>query len=456
MTDQTPHHVVIVGGGFGGLHAAKALGKTWLNRNNYKVTIIDKRNFHLFQPLLYQVATGSLSPGEIATPLRHIMRKYDNIEVMQSTVLDIDPDQRVIQHEFGELNYDSLIVATGVKHHYFGNDQWRGHAPGLKTVEHALEMRRRIFTAFEQAELEQDPVIRQQLMTFVVVGAGPTGVELAGSIAELAHKTLRDDFSHIDPADARIVLIEGAGQVLPPYAPSLGNAAENHLKNLGVETMKNSMVTNIESARVTVQVGDDVTEIPAGTILWAAGVCASKFGNQLAERTSAVQGPGGKLIVNDDMSLPEYPNIFVIGDLSHFAHGKKGVVPGVAPAAAQQGSYLAKLLKRREKNKTIKPFKYFDKGSMSVIGRNRAVAQIGKVKLKGFFAWWVWAAVHIFYLIEFDQKVLVMVRWAGKYFRRKRGIRLITGGKFNRAQALANLQGGQESEQADNTKNKVA
>lgn len=448
MTDQSQHHVVIVGGGFGGLHAAKALGKTWLNKNNYKVTIIDKRNFHLFQPLLYQVATGSLSPGEIATPLRHIMRRYDNIEVMQSTVLDVDPEQKILKHEFGDIPYDTLIVGTGVKHHYFGNDHWRGDAPGLKTVEHALEMRRRIFTAFEQAELEKDPVIREQLMTFVVVGAGPTGVELAGSIAELAHKTLRDDFSHIDPADARIVLIEGAGQVLPPYPPSLGNAAEEHLKRLGVETIKSSMVTNVENARVTVQHGEDVRDIPAGTILWAAGVTASKFGTVLAERTHTVAGPGGKLIVNDDMSLPDYPDIFVIGDLSHFAHGKKGVVPGVAPAAAQQGSYVAKLLKRREKNKAIKPFKYFDKGSMSVIGRNRAVAKIGKVNMKGFFAWWVWAAVHIFYLIEFDQKVLVMVRWAGKYFRRKRGIRLITGGKFNRAQALANQRNGQESEQS--------
>lgn len=440
LTDQatSKHHVVIVGGGFAGLHAAKELGARW-HSSDFHVTLIDKRNFHLFQPLLYQIATGSLSPGEIATPLRSIVRRYDNVDVLQATVESIDPDGKTVVLDSGKrLDYDSLIVGTGVKHQYFGNDQWRGYAPGLKTVEHALEMRRRIFGAFEQAELASDPELRKQLMTFVVVGAGPTGVELAGSIAELAHHTLVGDFANIDTREARIILIEGAGAVLPSYPEQLCAKAQKALEKLGVEVITHSFVTDIDDVSVTYQESGEDFHINASAVLWAAGVSASRFGQALAKATDSPVDRAGKLIVEADMSLPNYPDIYVAGDLSHFAHGDRPAVPGVAPAAAQQGKYVAKCLKKKAKGKDIKPFKYFDKGSMSVIGRNAAVAKIGKVKLDGFLAWWIWAFVHIFYLIEFDQKVLVMVRWAGKYFRRKRGVRLITGGDFNRAQRSAN------------------
>lgn len=413
-------HVVIVGGGFGGLFAARELGKS-----GYEVTLLDKRNFHLFQPLLYQVATGTLTVGDISTQQRVVLKKRKNVRTLMSTVFDIDVDSRTIHHEHGELSYDILIAATGVKHQYFGNDQWREHAPGLKTVEHALEIRHKIFRAFEEAEQEEDPVRRQQLMTFVVVGGGPTGVELAGALGELAHRTMVGDFRKIDSRDAKIYLVEGADNVLPPYSDGLRAKANSYLTGLGVEVLTHTMVKNIEAGKVSIQKGDELSTIEANTILWAAGVKISAFGRMLAERTGAEQDRGGRLIVDKDLSLPSHPDIFVVGDLAHY--DRDGApLPGLAPVAIQQGRFLGKLLKRRLEGKPDKAFNYVDKGSMAMIGRYRVVGQVGKIPVTGFSAWFTWAAVHVWSLIEPGQRISVTVQWLWRYFGRTAD-RLITG-----------------------------
>lgn len=413
-------HVVIVGGGFGGLFAARELGKS-----GYDVTLLDKRNFHLFQPLLYQVATGTLTVGDISTQQRVVLKKRKNVRTLMSTVYDIDTENRTIHHEKGELQYDILIAATGVKHQYFGNDQWREHAPGLKTVEHALEIRHKIFRAFEDAEQEEDPVRRQQLMTFVVVGGGPTGVELAGALGELAHRTMVGDFRKIDPRDAKIYLVEGADNVLPPYSDGLRDKAKGYLEGLGVDVLTNTMVKNIEAGKVSIQKGDEQSSIEADTILWAAGVKISAFGRMLADRTGAEQDRGGRLIVNKDLSLPSNPEIFVVGDLAHY--DRDGApLPGLAPVAIQQGRFLGKLLKRRLEGKPDKAFNYVDKGSMAMIGRYRVVGQVGKIPVTGFSAWFTWAAVHVWSLIEPGQRIAVTVQWVWRYFGRTAD-RLITG-----------------------------
>lgn len=426
-TNPSMPHLVVVGAGFAGLYAARKLGKS-----NYRITIVDKRNFHLFQPLLYQVATGTLDAADIATPIRSIVKKNRNTAVLQSTAMDVDPKRKILIHEGGELAYDKLVVATGVKHQYFGNDHWSAEAPGLKTVEHALEIRRRILTALENAELEQDADKRACHMRFVVVGAGPTGVELAGTIAELCHHTLKGEFRNIDTADCEIYLIEGAAQVLPPYAKTLGDAAQKSLESLGVTVLKQSMVTNIEHACVTVKTGDNSQAINADTILWAAGVKASKFGQTLSKRTGVELDRAGKVKVSPDLSLEKFPDIFVAGDLACFEHQGDSALPGVAPVAKQQGAYLAKRLKNELSGKTTPAFNYKDQGSMAVIGVNHAVAEVFGLKFKGAKAWFLWALVHIFFLIETDKKILVFVRWISKYFLRKRGVRLITGGPFAR------------------------
>lgn len=426
-TTPSQPHLVIVGAGFAGLYAASKLGKT-----DYRITVIDKRNFHLFQPLLYQVATGTLDASDIATPIRSVLRKHQNTTVLQSTAIDIDPKRKVLIHEGGELSYDKIVVATGVKHQYFGNDHWNAEAPGLKTVDHALEIRRRILTALENAELETDPEKRATLMRFVIVGAGPTGVELAGTIAELCRKTVVKEFRNIDPRDCEIHLIEGAPQVLPPYPKELGDAAQKSLEDLGVTLLKQAMVTNIERAQVTLKSGDEEKQIAADTILWAAGVKASKFGRALYARTGVELDRAGKVKVNPDLSLPDYPDIFVAGDLACFEHQGDSPLPGVAPVAKQQGSYLAKRLKNELTGKDTPAFKYNDQGSMAVIAVNHAVADVYGFKFKGVIAWFVWAFVHIFYLVETDKKILVTVRWLSKYILRKRGVRLVTGGPFAR------------------------
>jgi NADH dehydrogenase len=419
--DQSPHHVVIVGGGFGGLYAAKALAKAPV-----KVTLIDKRNFHLFQPLLYQVATGGLSAGDISSPLRAVLSRQKNTEVLMGEVTEIDPQQQTVKVQNRELNYDSLIVATGVSHHYFGNEQWAPKAPGLKTVEDALEMRRRIFVAFEAAEKETDPEKRRAWLTFVLVGGGPTGVELAGAMAELAYSTLKDDFRNIDTSEAKIILIEGMDRVLPPYPPELSAKAQASLERLGVTIQTKAMVTNIENDVVTIRKGDETEQIAARTVLWAAGMKASGMGEVIAKATGAELDRAGRVIVEPDLSVPNHPNIFVIGDLANFPHQNDKPLPGVAPVAMQEGQYVARLIKRRLKGETLPAFHYNDYGSLAVIGRNAAVVDLGFIKFAGFPAWLAWIFIHIFFLIEFDNKLLVLIQWGWNYFTRKRGARLIT------------------------------
>jgi NADH dehydrogenase len=419
--NQSPHHVVIVGGGFGGLYAAKALAKAPV-----KVTLIDKRNFHLFQPLLYQVATGGLSAGDISSPLRAVLSRQKNAEVLMGEVTDVDPKQQTIKLQNRQLTYDTLIVATGVSHHYFGNDQWAPKAPGLKTVEDALEMRRRIFLAFEAAEKETDPEKRRAWLTFVLIGGGPTGVELAGALAELAYSTLKNDFRNIDTSEAKILLLEGMDRVLPPYPAELSAKAKASLEHLGVTVQTNTLVTNIEDNIVTIRRGDQIEQIPAQTILWAAGMKASGMGAVLSNATGVELDRAGRVIVTPDLSVSEHPNIFVIGDLANFPHQDGKPLPGVAPVAMQQGQYVAHLIKKRLKGETLPAFKYADYGSLAVIGRNAAVVDLGFVKFAGFPAWLAWIFVHIFFLIEFDNKLLVLIQWGWNYFTRKRGARLIT------------------------------
>ena len=422
VRSQSPHHVVIVGGGFGGLHAAQSLGNA-----NVQVTLIDKRNFHLFQPLLYQVATGGLSPSDISSPLRSILNKHQNTKVIMGEVRDVDPHQQKVFLNKGEINYDTLIVATGVSHHYFGNEQWAPTAPGLKTVEDALEMRRRIFMAFEAAEKETEIEKRRAWLTFVIVGGGPTGVELAGAIAELAYSTLKRDFRNINTAEAKIVLVEGMDRVLPPYPPELSAKAEASLVKLGVKVQTKALVTNIEDNVVTIRQGENIEMVEARTVLWAAGVKASVMGTILAEHTGVELDRVGRVMVESDLSIKGYPQIFVIGDLANFTKPDGKPLAGVAPVATQEGKYVADLISKRLVSQKLAPFEYFDAGSLSVIGRHSAVADFGSLKISGFFAWLIWVFVHIYYLIDFDNKLVVFIQWTWSYFTRRRGARLITG-----------------------------
>ena len=417
------HHVVIVGGGFAGLYAAKSLGKAPV-----RVTLIDKRNFHLFQPLLYQVATGGLSAGDISSPLRAVLSRQKNVKVLMGEVVDIDPDARKVTLKRNEtVPYDSLILATGSSHHYFGNDHWSDIAPGMKTIEDALEVRRRIFLAFEAAEKESDPERRKALLTFLVVGAGPTGVELAGALAELAYETIKDDFSNIDPQETKIILLEGMDRVLPPYPADLSVAAQASLEKLGVEVRIKSLVTNIDGDTVSIKHDGTVTDMQACTVLWAAGIKASPLGKAVAEKTGAETDRIGRVMVEPDMSVANYPSLYIAGDLAHFAHQEGKPLPGTAAVAMEMGSYLAKAIKTKLAKKPVNPFHYKDKGSMAVIGRNEAVADLNFMKLSGFPAWFIWIFVHIYFLIEFDNKLLVLLQWAFNYFTYLRGARLITG-----------------------------
>lgn len=422
QSGRSPHRVVIIGGGFGGLYAAQSLSNAPV-----EVTLVDKRNFHLFQPLLYQVATGGLSPGDISSPLRAVLSKSRNTKVLMDEVTDIDPDARTVTLRHDTLSYDSLIVATGVSHHYFGNDHWADQAPGLKTIEDALEMRRRIFLAFEAAEREPDPEKRRAWLTFVVVGGGPTGVELAGALAELAYGTLKTDFRNINTEEAKILLVEGMDRLLPPYPPDLSIQAEESLRDLGVTIQTSAFVTSIERGVVTIKQGDRLDQVQSRTVLWAAGVKASAMGKVLADRAGAELDRVGRVVVNVDFSVPNYPNIYVIGDLANYAHPDGKPLPGTGAVAMQQGSYIARQLKAQLQEKTIKPFRYFDAGSLAVIGRNAAVARLGNYHFAGFPAWLIWVFIHIYYLIEFDNKLVVMIQWAWTYFTQNQGSRLITG-----------------------------
>jgi len=417
-----PHRVVIIGGGFGGLYAAKAL-----RRAPVEVTLIDRRNFHLFQPLLYQVATGGLSPGDIASPLRYVLRSSQNTEVLLGEVIDLDIAGRRVILRDGEAAYDTLIVATGSSHHYFGNDQWEPLAPALKTIEDATEIRRRILLAFEKAEREPDAEARSAWLTFVVVGAGPTGVELAGALGEIANDTLRHDFRHIIPPESRILLLEGGDRVLPAYPPDLSARAEESLIRLGVRPITGAAVTAIDEAGVTVRRGDQEERIAARTVLWAAGVAASPLGRFLTEQGGAHLDRAGRVMVEPDFTIAGHPEKLVIGDLANFSHQTGKPLPGVAPVAMQEGRYAAALVRQRLAGKTSAAFHYHDKGSLATIGRAAAVADFGRIHMHGMPAWLTWLFVHLLYLVEFDNRLLVLIQWAYNYVTRNRGARLITG-----------------------------
>jgi NADH:ubiquinone reductase (H+-translocating) len=419
------HRVVVVGGGFAGLYAARALG----GQKAVDVTLVDRRNFHLFQPLLYQVATGALSPGEIAQPLRSILRRHRNIAVIlgEATALDVQ-GRRVLLSDGGPIPYDTLLVATGARHAYFGKDQWASLAPGLKTVEDATEVRRRVLIAFEAAEREADPVRRQEWMTFLVVGGGPTGVELAGALGEIANDTLRNDFRAIHPPDARILLVEALERILPTYPESLSRAAVRHLDRLGAQVRCGTRVTEIDDHGVTVQEGDRTERIPCRTVLWAAGVQASRFGRVVAEAVGVETDRAGRIAVQPNLTLPGHPEIFILGDLAIAGQQQPRGWPGVAPAAIQMGQYAAKTIRARLGGESIRPFRYRNKGNLATIGRARGVADLGAFRrFDGFVAWIMWLVVHIFYLIGFQNRLVVIIRWGWSFLTRGRGTRLITG-----------------------------
>ncbi len=413
--------VVIIGGGFGGLYCAQAL-----RRAPVQLTLLDRRNFHLFQPLLYQVATGGLSPGEIAEPLRTVLRRQHNARVLLGDVVDIDVMRRRVVLSDGVVDYDLLVVAAGATHHYFGHDEWAKWAPGLKRIEDATEIRSRIFLAFESAEREPDPQRRHAWLTFVIVGAGPTGVELAGALSEIANDTLKNDFRSIHPPDAQILLLEAAPRVLPPYPPSLSEKAKRSLERLGVTVRLNTAVSRVEPDGVAIRNGDHEEHIPSRTVLWAAGVQASPLAALLARATGASIDRNGRVLVERDLSLPGHPEIFAIGDMVHFEQDG-AMLPGIAPVAMSEGRYVANQIARRLANKPLKPYRYFAKGQLAVIGRSAGVADIRGIHFSGFLAWLTWLFVHLLYLVEFENRLLVLVQWAWNYLTFNRGARLITG-----------------------------
>jgi NADH dehydrogenase len=419
MNNRHIPQVVIVGAGFGGLNAAEELAKAPL-----KITLIDRRNYHTFQPLLYQVATAGLSPGEIAAPVRSILRSHKNVEVLMAEVLGFNLERKTVETSDTEIPYDYLIVAAGSSHAYFGHDEWEPLAPGLKTIEDALEIRRRILLAFELAERQAAAGQAFMPLNFVVVGGGPTGVELAGTLAEISHHALTHEFRSIDPSRTHILLVEGGPRILPSYPEDLSRSAQEQLQHLGVEVRTSAMVTQVEPGAVTV----GQTRLAATVILWAAGVAASPLGKKLG----APVDRAGRVPVQPDLSLPGHPEVFVIGDLATLKdeHGK--MLPGVAPVAIQQGRFVAKLIREETKHVgTARPaFHYWDKGSIATIGRAAAVAEFGKIHISGFLAWLSWLFVHIFFLIGFRNRILVFIQWAWSYVTYERGARLITGSTY--------------------------
>jgi NADH dehydrogenase len=418
------HHVVIIGGGFGGLYATQSL-----KRAPVRVTLVDQRNFHLFQPLLYQVATGWLSPANIASTLRAVLRRQTNASVLLAEAADIDVANRQVILVDGRIGYDTLIVATGSRLHYFGNEHWEALAPSLKTVEDATEIRGRIFLAFEAAEREIDPSKLGALLTFVIIGGGPTGVELAGALGEIAKDILRHDFSNIELGDVSILLIEGAERILQTYPRELSSKAEMFLNRLGVKVRINATVTDIRRDEVIIKRGETLEAIPCRTVLWAAGVQASPLGKALAKATGAKLDRGGRIFVEPDLSLPNHPEIFVIGDLANYPDQTGNPLPGTAPVAIQQGRHVANVLRNRIEGKPIPAFRYRDRGNMAIVGRASAVAELGKFRFSGFLAWLMWLFVHLVNLVEFENRVLVLIQWGWYYFARNRGARLITGNK---------------------------
>jgi NADH dehydrogenase len=424
------HHVVVVGGGFGGLQAVAGL-----RRADVDISLVDRRNFHLFQPLSYQVATGALSPGEIAYPLRAIFKRDQNVRVYMAEVTGFDLEQRRLRLRPVDgllppitVPYDTLIVAGGSRYSYFGHDEWKRAAPEVKSLESALGVRSRILTAFEAAELDPDPERRRGRLTFVVVGAGPTGVEMAGQIAELTRDTLRRDFRAINPREGRVLLVEAADRILGTFPPSLSRKAQRSLERLGVTPLLNRTVVAIDAQGVTTRTPDGKTErIPAETAIWAAGVTASDLARELGNLTGAELDSAGRVTVEQDLTLPGHPEVLALGDMVRIrsAGGEAMTLPGVAPVAMQQGRYAAKLVRSRMRGHPSQPFRYRDKGNLATIGRARAVADIKGLHLSGFIAWVIWLTVHLWYLIGFQNRLLVCIRWAFSFTTHGRGARLI-------------------------------
>jgi NADH dehydrogenase len=412
--NQSPR-VVIVGAGFGGLNVARALrGK------EADVVVVDRRNYHLFQPLLYQVATAALSPGDIAYPIRAVLSKYKNTHTLLGDVVAIDPDRRKVLLHDGELDYDYLVLATGAKYAYFGNDAWERIAPPLKRLEDALEIRRRILLAYEKAERETDPKKRQALLTFVVVGGGPTGVEMAGAIAEIARKVMIDDFRSIDPRDTRVILLEAGPRILAQFPEGLSKKAEDSLRALGCWVWTHTKLVGVERDHVML---DGDRRVDAYTTLWAAGVKASRLGRDVSHDVDRI----GRVPVNPDLTVPGRPEIFVIGDLANCKDEDGNPLPGLAPVAMQQGRLAGRNILHAIKGEPLEPFRYLDKGTMATIGRAKAIAKIRKLELTGLLAWTTWLFVHLMYLVGFRNRLVVLVNWAWSYFRMQRGARLIYG-----------------------------
>jgi NADH:ubiquinone reductase (H+-translocating) len=418
------HRVVILGGGFGGLAAAQKL-----KRAPVDVTLIDRRNFHLFQPLLYQVATGSLSPGEIAAPLRSVLSRQKNVRVLLGEAVDVDPDAKsVLLRDGGRFAYDSLIVATGSQTSYYGNDSWKEWAPSLKSVEEATAIRHKILYAFERAERAATVEEAKEWLTFVIVGAGATGLELSGALAEIARETLRHDFRAIHPQEARIFLLEGAPRILGAFPEDLSAQAEKLVTRLGVEVVKGVMVTKIDEQGVTFKRGEATESLAAKTVLWAGGVTSTPFAEKLAQRTKAKTDRSGRIKVARDLTVPNYPDIFILGDLAHAADEQGKPLPGVAQVAIQGGAYAAKTIRARAEGKGPLPaFHYVNQGDLAVIGRAAAVANIFGIHVSGLPAWLIWLFVHLMYIVEFQSRVLVFIQWGFEYLTFSRGARLITG-----------------------------
>ena len=422
-TSASVPHVVIIGGGFGGLETARNLRKS-----NVQVTLVDRHNYHMFQPLLYQVATGGLSPANIATPLRSIFRRQANCEVLMAEVRDFDLDRKRLILADGDLEYDQLVVAAGATHSYFGHEEWASVAPGLKTLQDATAIRRKVFLAFEAAERERDAKIREQMMTFVVVGGGPTGIELAGSLSEIARHTIRNDFRHIHPEDARIVVVEAAEHVLAHYPPELCTRAADKIRELGIEIHTKTRVTHVTEQDVHLSSADGEQVIGTQTVLWAAGVHGSPLGSKLAKACGIETDRAGRVGVTNKMNVEGQDEIFVIGDLADCTDGEGVRMPGLAPVAIQQAQYVAKrILANIAGTKTEQPFVYHDRGTMATIGRAKAVVKVGKRESVGFIAWLMWLVVHLLQIVQFQSRFLILFQWSWNYLTFSRSARIITG-----------------------------